>query len=149
MDNLEIYIIHFKYYFCEYKKLLYTIDYNEQILCTEINAIIKEINDLELELNKYKISIVDKYIKDYSINYLLFLYVKKYDCICLLINIYKYYIENSQSYINEYIENIKDGITFYKGACNHLNLELYYKFKNTCNHLNYMVNHIVHSHNQP
>lgn len=136
MNNLEIYIIHFKYYFCEYKKLLYTVEYNEQTLCNEIDALINEINSLELDLHKYNIQVVDKYIKNYSINYLLFLYIKKYDCICLLINIYKYYVDNPDIYINNHMEDINEGIDFYKGACNYLNLVLYYKFKNACNNLN-------------
>jgi len=146
MNNLEIYIIHFKYYFCEYKKLLYTVEYNEQTLYNEIDAIIEEINNLELDLHKYNIQVVDKYIKNYSINYLLFLYIKKYDSICLLINIYKYYVDNPDIYINNYMEDINESLEFYKGACNYLNLVLYYKFKNACNNLNHDLK-LIFNHN--
>ena len=70
MDKLNNIFINFKYYYREYKLLLYKINYDSNNLSIEMNNLLDQIIDLEQELNKNNIIIIDKYYKINSIYYL-------------------------------------------------------------------------------
>jgi len=126
MNNFNNNYINFKYYFNKYKLFLYQVEYDFNILKNEIDFLIDEIADLEIELNKNNIIIIDEYPKIYIINYLLFLYNKKFDCIYLLIANYVKKENNHNNYIEENNNKIIDALLFLIGACNHLNLSIFY-----------------------